>query len=108
MPLLKFQPSYLSTAIGLTPDGSGTASELAQLIIIATITHESAAFSSTYNKCGAQNLLLLKALQLQGSSGLLNEFFPFGPVSDAVPPVCYFHICYVTFYIFLPPIFRSS
>ena len=53
-------------------------------------------------------LLLLKALQLQGSFGLLNEFFPFGPVSDAVPPVCYFRICYVTFYIILPPIFRSS
>ena len=53
-------------------------------------------------------LLLLKALQLQGSAGLLNEFFPFGPVSDAVPPVCYFHICYVTFYTILPPIFRSS
>ena len=34
-------------------------------------------------------LLLLEALQLQGSFGLLNEFFPFGPVSDAVPPVCY-------------------
>ena len=41
--------------------------------------------------------LLLKALQLQGSFGLLNEFFPFWPVSDAVPPVCYFHICHVTF-----------
>ena len=53
-------------------------------------------------------LLLLKALQLQGSFGLLNKFFPFGPVSDAVLPVCYFHICYVTFYIILPPIFRSS
>ena len=53
-------------------------------------------------------LFLLKALQLQGSFGLLNEFFPFGPVSNAVPPVCYFHICYVTFYIILPPIFRSS
>ena len=52
--------------------------------------------------------VILKALQLQGSFGLLNEFFPFGPVSDAVPPVCYFHICYVTFYIILPPIFRSS
>ena len=32
---------------------------------------------------------LLKALQLQRSFGLLNEFFPFGSVSDAVPPVCY-------------------
>ena len=53
-------------------------------------------------------LLLLEALQPQGSFGLLNEFFPFGPVSDAVPPVCYFHICYVTFYIILPNIFRSS
>jgi len=53
-------------------------------------------------------LLLLKALRLQGSFGLLNEFFPFWPVSDAVPPVRYFHICYVTLYIILPPIFRSS
>ena len=51
--------------------------------------------------------VILKALQLQGSFGLLNELFPFGPVSDAVPPV-YFHICYVTLYIILPPIFRSS
>jgi len=33
--------------------------------------------------------VILKALQLQRSFGLLNEFFPFGPVSDAVPPVCY-------------------
>jgi len=51
--------------------------------------------------------LLLMALRLQGSFGLLNEFFPFGPVSDAVPPVSYFHI-YVTFYIILPPTFSSS
>ena len=49
--------------------------------------------------------VILKALQLQGSFGLLNEFFPFGPVSDAVPPVCDFHICYITFYVILPPIF---
>jgi len=49
-------------------------------------------------------LLLIKALYLQGSFGLLNKFFPFGPVSDAVPPVCYFHICYVTLYIILPHI----
>jgi len=53
-------------------------------------------------------LLLLKALQLQGIFDPLNEYFPLGPVSDAVLPVCYFHICYVTFYIILPPIFRSS
>ena len=53
-------------------------------------------------------ILILKALQLQGSFGLLNEFFPFEPVSDAVPPVRYFHICYVTLYIILPSIFRSS
>jgi hypothetical protein len=32
-------------------------------------------------------LLLLEALQLQRSFGLLNEFLPFGPVSDAVLPV---------------------
>ena len=91
-----------------SPQRVAIASELAQLIIIATITYETAAFSSTYNKCGAQNLLLLQALQLQGSFGLLNEFFPFWPVSDAVPPVCYFHICYITLYIILPPIFTSS
>jgi hypothetical protein len=32
-------------------------------------------------------LLLLQALQLQRSFGLLNEFLPFDPVSDAVLPV---------------------
>ena len=53
-------------------------------------------------------LLLLKALQLQRSFDLLNEFFPFGPVYDAVFPICYFHFCYITFYVILPPIFRSS
>ena len=42
-------------------------------------------------------LLLLEALQLQTSFGLLNEFFPFGSVSDAVLPVSYSHICYITF-----------
>jgi hypothetical protein len=42
-------------------------------------------------------LLLLKVLQLQRSFGLPNEFFPFGTVFDAVLPICYFHICYVTF-----------
>ena len=51
-------------------------------------------------------LLLFKVLQLQRSFGLLNEFFPFGPGFYAVPPVCYFHICYITYYIILPPIFR--
>ena len=35
--------------------------------------------------------LLSEALQLQRSFGLLNECLPFGPVSDAVLPVCYFH-----------------
>ena len=53
-------------------------------------------------------LLLLEALQLQRSFGLLNEFLPFGPVSDAFLPVCYFHLCYVTLYIVFPSIFRSS
>ena len=53
-------------------------------------------------------LLLLEALQLQRSFGLLNEFPPFGPVSDAVLPVCYFHPCYIAIYIILPSIFRSS
>jgi len=65
-------------------------------------------FTSRSSQAGKYYLLLLEALQLQGRFGLLNEFFPFGPVSVAVPPVCYFHICYVTFYIILPPIFRSS
>jgi hypothetical protein len=46
-------------------------------------------------------LLLLEALQLQRSFGLLNEFLPFGPVSDAVLPVCYFHPCYIALYIIL-------
>ena len=53
-------------------------------------------------------LLLLEALQLQRSFGLLNEFFPFGSVSDAVLPVSYSHVGYITFYIILPPVFRSS
>jgi len=54
------------------------------------------------------HLLPLKALQLQRSCGLLNEFLPFAPVSDAVLPVCYFHPCYIALYIILPSIFRSS
>jgi hypothetical protein len=49
--------------------------------------------------------LLLKALQLQRSFGLPNEFFPLGAVFDAVIRICYFHFCYVSFYIILPPIF---
>jgi len=53
-------------------------------------------------------LLLLEVLQLQGSFGLLNEFLPLGPVSDAVLPVCYFHPCYIALYIIIPSIFRSS
>ena len=53
-------------------------------------------------------LLLIEALHLQTSFGLLNEFLPFGPVSDAVLPVCYFHPCYIALYIILPSIFRSS
>ena len=56
----------------------------------------------------AASILLLKALQLRGCFGLLNEFFPFGPVSDAVLPVGYSQVCYITFHIILPPIFRSS
>jgi hypothetical protein len=47
----------------------------------------------------------LEALQLQRSFGLLNEFLPFDPVSDAVLPVCYFHPCYITLYFILPSIF---
>jgi hypothetical protein len=53
-------------------------------------------------------LLLLEALQLQRNFGLLNEFLPFDPVSNAVLPVCYFHPCYIALYIILPSIFRSS
>jgi hypothetical protein len=53
-------------------------------------------------------LLLLEALQLQRRFGLLNEFFPFEPVSDAILPICYFHFCHITFYIIFPPIFSSS
>ena len=56
----------------------------------------------------ASLLLLLEALQLQRSFGLLNEFLPFGLVSDAFLPVCYFQPCYVTLYTVLPSIFRSS
>jgi hypothetical protein len=44
-------------------------------------------------------LLLLETLQLQRSFGLLNEFLPFGPVSDAVLPICYFHPCFIALYI---------
>jgi hypothetical protein len=33
------------------------------------------------------NILLLKALQLQRSFGLLNKFFLFGAIFDAVPPI---------------------
>jgi hypothetical protein len=54
------------------------------------------------------NVLLLEAQQLQRCFGLLNEFLPFDPVSDAVLPVCYFHLCYIVLYIILPSIFRSS
>jgi len=46
------------------------------------------------------HLLLLEALKLQRRFGFLNEWLPFGPVSDAVLPVCYFHPCYVA-----PPIY---
>jgi hypothetical protein len=54
-----------------------------------------------------KELFLLKALQFQRSFGFLKEFFPFGPVSDAVLPVCCFHFCYIALYIILPSIFRS-
>jgi hypothetical protein len=42
-------------------------------------------------------VLLPEALQLQRNFGLLNEFFPFGSVSDAVLPVVYSHVYYVIF-----------
>ena len=53
-------------------------------------------------------LLPLQALQLQRSFGLLNEFLPFSPISDAALPVCYFHPCYIALYITFPSIFWSS
>jgi hypothetical protein len=49
----------------------------------------------------------LEALQLQGSFGLLSEFLPFDPVSDAVLPV-YFRLCYIALYVIHPSIFWSS
>ena len=39
-------------------------------------------------------LLLSKALRLQRSFVLLNDCLPFGPVSDEVLLVRYFHPCY--------------
>jgi hypothetical protein len=68
------------------------------------------AFRCCHNLCKSQNtlLLLLEALQLQRSFGLLSEFLPFDPVSDAVLPDCYFHPCYIALYIIFPSIFRSS
>ena len=53
-------------------------------------------------------LLLLEARKLQRTFGLLNEFLPFRPISDAALPVCYFHHCYIPFYIIFPSIFWSS
>jgi len=53
---------------------------------------------------GINNLItniLLEALQLQRSFGLLNEFLPFGPVSDVFLPVCFISI-------FLMSLFTSS
>jgi hypothetical protein len=50
------------------------------------------------------NLLLLEALQLQRNFGLLNEFLPLVSVFDAVLPVVYSHVYYITFYIILPPV----
>ena len=63
---------------------------------------------NTFHSIEVLLLLLLEALQLQRSFGLLNEFLPFDPVSDAVLPVCYFYPCYIALYIILPSIFRSS
>jgi hypothetical protein len=56
----------------------------------------------------SQQQLLLEALQPKRSFGLLKEFLPFAPVSDAVLPVCYFYPRYIAFYIIPPFIFRSS
>jgi len=50
-------------------------------------------------------ILLLEALQLQRSFGLLNESLPFGPVSDADLPICYLHPCYVALHTILPSIY---
>ena len=44
-------------------------------------------------------IIIIKALQLRGSFGLLNEFSPFGPVSDAVLPVSYSQVCYIKYNI---------
>jgi hypothetical protein len=39
-------------------------------------------------------------LQLQRSFGLLKEFFPFGPVSDAVISICYWFTILLSIFIF--------
>jgi hypothetical protein len=53
-------------------------------------------------------ILLLKALQLQKSFGLLNEFFPFEPVSDAVLSICYWFIILLSMFISLLYMLRAT
>ena len=50
-------------------------------------------------------LLLLKALQHQGSLGLLNKCFPFRPIFDAAFQICQLHPDKVALNIILPPVF---
>jgi len=76
-------------------------------VLAGTGTNQNQLLQDFPNVTGTALLLLCKALQLQWRFGPLNEFFPFGPVSDAVLPI-YFHFCYIALYIILPPIFRSS
>jgi hypothetical protein len=85
--------------------------ELEQITTATTTTTTSSSYSSSSFSFSFFLLLLLlflEALQLQRSFGSLNEFLQFDTVFDAVLPVCYFHPCYIAFYIILPSIFWSS
>ena len=53
-------------------------------------------------------LLLLKALQLQRSLGLLNKCFQFCPIFDATFPICQLHPDKVALNINLPSVFWPS
>jgi hypothetical protein len=73
----------------------------------SVFTAQAEATDSSSLKKTKEILLLLEALQLQRSFVLLNEFFPFGSVSDAVLPAVYSHVCYIIFtsssHLFLCP-----